>query len=601
MIVASGLLLYYICKRWPDDKPSYTEISKHTAISAMWPQDVKDIFKLNPVEDCFDRAGQKDWVYIQHGKLRVRPEHADSVCQYQTIRLTDDYRVALDQKAHTFTDGEPLASDFMLINCTSPTRDAYSKVHSGIKRNEKYPVVSNTTRTLSQHNKLTNVLILGVDGTSKLNWMRNLPKTYSHVVNKMGGIILNKYNAVGDGTVKNLLPFLTGLEDIELPEARTSFPGAKQVDGFPWIWKEFMANGYVSQYSEDLAYYGTFQKRMMGFKHQPTDHYVRPYYLYLDKITPGEYCVGSLPRHKNYLNWMMDFYDVYYDRPKFSFSFHSQLTSESYVDLHKADGDYLQFLQDMQHSGHLDNTLVILMTDHGARYGKLRLTKHGGLEERQPFFAMIFPEWFREKHEQIIRNFKINANRLTTHFDAHATLRHILNFGNSQFVSHDRRGLSLFAEIPENRTCADAGVPFHYCTSWLMTEASVTDEDVVTAGRHILWAIQAQLNDHYDLCSKLTLTRITSAYRLADGATHRGKWYRVAIAVEPSGAMFEATLLCYSSKCEVSSDEISRLTTYGTQSLCIDNKFPHVRLFCYCKHQVVGYSYNTYLVKQSQV
>ena len=47
--------------------------------------------------------------------------------------------------------------------------------------------------------------------------------------------------------------------------------------------------------------------------------------------------------------------------------------------------DYLKKLVD---DGLMDNTLLIVMADHGSRSGKARASDQGKLEERLPFFTL---------------------------------------------------------------------------------------------------------------------------------------------------------------------------------------------------------------------
>ena len=64
-----------------------------------------------------------------------------------------------------------------------------------------------------------------------MSWMRSLPKTHSYFVDHLGGVVLEGYNIVGDGTTQALLPMLTGRTKTELPESRRGFDGATTVDG----------------------------------------------------------------------------------------------------------------------------------------------------------------------------------------------------------------------------------------------------------------------------------------------------------------------------------------------------------------------------------
>lgn len=63
------------------------------------------------------------------------------------------------------------------------------------------------------------------------------------------------------------------------------------------------------------------------------------------------------------------------------------------------------------------------------------------------------------KFTKAFQNLKINAvNRLVSHFDMHSTLMELLNWTDSKPIyegSIKKRSLSVFHEIPANRTCDD--------------------------------------------------------------------------------------------------------------------------------------------------
>jgi membrane-anchored protein YejM (alkaline phosphatase superfamily) len=114
----------------------------------------------------------------------------------------------------------------------------------------------------------------------------------------------------------------------------------------------------------------------------------------------------------------------------------------------------------MKKSGNLDNTLLVVMGDHGIRYGAIRKTILGKLEERLPLLSISVPNWFKEKYPDFVRNLQTNTDRLTSPYDLHATLQQILSQSHKKTYSY---GQSLFTEISKSRTCKQAGNPEHFC------------------------------------------------------------------------------------------------------------------------------------------
>jgi leucyl aminopeptidase len=89
------------------------------------------------------------------------------------------------------------------------------------------------------------------------------------------------------------------------------------------------------------------------------------------------------------------------------------------------------------------------------------------------FLFAVFPKSFKQKFPLAVRNFKRNSRRLTTHFDVFETLKDLSNLDanvlNSEKLKKRAedlkeraanlpRGISLFLEIPNERTCDYAGI-----------------------------------------------------------------------------------------------------------------------------------------------
>ena len=159
------------------------------------------------------------------------------------------------------------------------------------------------------------------------------------------------------------------------------------------------------------------------------------------------------------LNGIKDVYTVYPDIPKFSFMWHTEYSHETYDAVQVADTDIRKFLEKMKNRKHLENTLLMVVSDHGARFRNMRHTTQGKLEERMPFVALRFPEWFRNKYPKAMENLRDNVKRLTTPFDIHETLKEIIDFTSSQGGENTlgKRGMSLFKSVPATRSCHDAG------------------------------------------------------------------------------------------------------------------------------------------------
>lgn len=100
------------------------------------------------------------------------------------------------------------------------------------------------------------------------------------------------------------------------------------------------------------------------------------------------------------------------------------------------------------------SNLSIISGDHGARIGSLRNSMQGSLEERLPWLSIVLPKWFNKKYPDMTKNLKHNQDVVTTAFDVHATLRHLMTFPK---IAPGQKTQSLFSKIVPHRSCADAG------------------------------------------------------------------------------------------------------------------------------------------------
>ncbi|GAB1603566.1 uncharacterized protein LOC115216652 [Argonauta hians] len=569
--------------------------------------DIMKFFSKLPDLKC---NKEENWIYVRKGVFVKSPEilkkYRNFTCDLTPIlRGADDYEIKDGKVIKNIQDGDLIPSDFFRISCKS-NKTKYENIHSAIAKRKLIYKRLKKAKPPPDMLKL-NVLMLGIDSVSHMTWLRQLPKSYEYFT-QLGGMVLDGYNIVGDGTPQALLPILTGKTEWELPEARRGKPNARTVDGHPWIWKHFKDAGYVTQYGEDAPHIGTFTYRMLGFKDQPTDHYFRTYFLEASKhfSKNKKLCLGSEPRHKIFIDWMKHFVQMYDSVPMFSFLFYSECSHEDNNMIQYLDKDLLSFLTYMKLSKALNNTILILMADHGARFSRVRQSVQGKLEERMPYFSFLFPKWFSKKYPDAYNNFKINTKRLTTPFDIHETFIHLLNFKDFKQATTSTRGISLFNEIPKTRSCQDADIESHWCACLNWKPVSTKNNTIIKAAQKAVSFLNSFTSKHRSKCQEFHLQNITDArilkankqmLKFKQSSDHDGRYadlsantiekeylIQLTFYVKPGNGLFEITIThqVSSDKYIVKEKEISRINKYGSAPDCIAKKYPHLRQFCYC-------------------
>ena len=579
---------------------------------------VASSIRISPTLKCPTSLGD-DWVTVIDGKINISTDalskHGNIACVYTPIRHSgySDFKIVLGKAVSNVSTGYSVTDDFFEMHCIAKDKTVYNQVHSTIIRQSlvEQPKKAPGEPGMSG-SKPVNILIFGLDSTSRMMWLDRLKRTHDYLVDVLGAVVLEGYNIVGDGTPAALLPILTAKNETELPEARRGHAGVKPVDGHPWIWKQLNNAGYATQYGEDLPTIGTFHYRMLGFNKPPVNHYTRPFFLRMADKKLNNMCFGSIPMHVNVMNWIREFFKAYKDEPKFSFLFLSALTHDEPLKVNAAvDNDIRTFLRKLNEGGYLDNTLVILMADHGARFSKLRKSVQGKMEERMPYMAVRLPPSFTKKYASALKNLKTNAHRLTTPFDIHETLVHAVNYETMKVDGLvKQRGLSLLNKVPLQRTCKDAYIALHWCACLKWTKVGLNDKRVLAAAKETVKLINEMTSGHRSLCTALTMSSVVSAEssvphdellrflkssdddgyeaNLNDKMKAEEVHYQISLMTSTSSATYEATVRynVRSGAFSLSLNEISRTDRYGDQPHCVASEHPHLRQFCYCKVQL---------------
>lgn len=496
-----------------------------------------------------------------------------------------------------FNSSVQIHDEFIKVMCKLNNTLLYKDYFSFVPEKKTNHIFEKTKQN-SSTDKL-NLLIIGIDAISRLNLRRQMPHTYSFLTNDFKAIEFIGYNKVADNTFPNLIPILTGLSEAQLTELCWPTTNTK-FDDCPFIWKNFSEAGYITSFAEDSTWMGVFNYLKKGFKHQPTDYYWKTFNYLAEKdighMKPynADLCLGPRPIYVVLLEYMLNFILSMSNKPFFSFFWGTSLSHDNLNFPSLGDDNYLLFLKKLLDTNILNHTILIFISDHGIRWGDIRSTHQGQLEERLPFLFFKFPHWFQEKYSSAVANLRRNARRLTTPYDLHETLKDILNLPKilpnklklRAQNETNKRGISLFLNIPDNRTCATAGISAHWCTCQTSVELKTNSSFVLKVANYIVAKINYLL-EGYKLCSKLKLNKIIDARLMKTDESLKSDLmihdYTLIVQTNPGGGQFEATVRCFS--CNETdplqlTGTISRINIYGNQSNCVTDF--HLKLYCYC-------------------
>lgn len=511
-------------------------------------------------------------------------------CRYKPFyrkASSDDVYFRINEKSISFTNRTNIKKEFIEVWCKYEGKVIYKDVHSfAIKNIEK---IIKETAPVDRYN----LLILGIDTVSRLNFHRTMVQTHKYLQDS-DAIEFEGYNKVGDNTYPNLIPVLSGLTEDEL--SNICYPSeSSHFDDCHFIWNNYSEAGYHTAFIEDAPMLGLFNYLKKGFIKKPTDYYWRPFALFAEE-NYGHYnnlCFGPRLSVQMLLSYAQKFVRTMLHSPYFGFFWETSFTHDYLNFPRLCDGMYEALIKTMKNEGLLERTILVLLSDHGIRWGGIQNTHQGRMEQRLPFLFFVLPKHFKEKYTLAAFNMKLNTKRLTTPFDLHETMIDLLNTEKltdekihektikKEYL--DARGISLFLPIHGNRTCQTAGIEPHWCTCHqtkkLATNNSLAFRVAYTTVDHINYL----LTNHIQ-CAKLTMSKlmdlsidIPASFGETD-PKHQAD-YTVVVQTHPGGGQFEATVR-NTPKGFYVAGVVSRNNLYGNQSFCIDDV--HLKLYCYC-------------------
>ncbi|XP_050507573.1 uncharacterized protein LOC126885184 [Diabrotica virgifera virgifera] len=484
-----------------------------------------------------------------------------------------------------FEDSVEIKFSYVKVKCSTFFSNVYSNVHA-------------TTLPVSKKSKkpgekpVFSIMLLGIDSMSKSNIERTMPETYKWAEQNM--VSLKGYNKVGDNTFPNLMAILTGYN---MDQLSTFCNRTIKLNHCRFIWDKFKESQYMTAYAEDECKINTYHFDRPGFLEEPTDYYYRPYFLAAEDLSvvmreDMTYCTGPETSGERILNSAKDFAVTFKDVPSFGLFWSNSYSHDSINMPRVMDKPLLQLLSDTEFNNALNNTVLIFFSDHGFRFGDVRFTHTGWVEERLPFIYFRFPDHFKRTYAEEYNNLITNTNRLTSPYDVHNTLQYILNISNNSYVPLWSEGCqrcqTLFTEIPENRTCKDAGISQHWCTCNGHTYIKPTHPKVTEVSKFVVNQINNILHttDGGSLCADYTLSKVITS-GVSEPYWNEGHkhvhYFLVMLETSPK-ASFEATVEAAYDGVDKSFKllgDISRIDRYEPVTGCIKND-GYLKKFCYC-------------------
>jgi membrane-anchored protein YejM (alkaline phosphatase superfamily) len=122
-------------------------------------------------------------------------------------------------------------------------------------------------------------------------------------------------------------------------------------------------------------------------------------------------CLGYLPNDQMIINYLESALDAATASrtPYFTLSWATKVSHNDINGISFLDVSYANFLNRIIAKGYLNNTILIVMGDHGYRYGEFRETVVGYFEQNLPNMWIRLPPRIQQRFPHWQRSLEINA------------------------------------------------------------------------------------------------------------------------------------------------------------------------------------------------
>ena len=332
-----------------------------------------------------------------------------------------------------------------------------------------------------------NILNIILDGTSRSNFIRELPRT----VNVLEEIELDqkrtmfkkpskhrvfqffRYNTVGHSSRENIFALENGLKispafmknyfeetsgNFEKDEpARQqkllteTLIGAKEGDSSKLIthniWNIAKQLGYVTMFTSSECPYikvkDPNKKKLMDTSSHLFNAWHRADHnllslaceKHLFKSSNNRKCLGSKDLFEHMFDYTTDFFAKYPGTARFAtIHFEESKHIRSRTLMNALDISLARFIVDITKEH--PHTLIVLSSGNGISHGPFYVTDVGQKEHQLPLLNLVVPEHLQLRHKDIFTNLARNQQQLVTPFDLYASLAHFMLFPQVELPAH---------------------------------------------------------------------------------------------------------------------------------------------------------------------
>jgi hypothetical protein len=358
--------------------------------------------------------------------------------------------------------------------------------------------IPNTSRSVgkSHHDDdvapRSNILVVLLDPISRSHFHRVMPQSVA-TLHEEDFIEFERYTAVGPNSGPNQAALYSGIPLSNRDGINHDLTGDNV-----WLWDRLRANGYTTLKAED----GCIENSNMIKSLKPNTTHgdaLSGVFCYDAFARPN--CIGPDRTSTLLFNYGEQFITVYEERRKRKLKTQRQRAKAKssssnnnddntnrhyswasflhFIDSHEdtmvlaalVDDGLSQFIRNVQSQGYLDNTVLVVTSDHGLHYGPFYQSKQGRREATEPILYIRIPVAMKDFIDMNV--LEQNSHLWTTPFDVHETLLALTQTSigldsptsASPSVSR-RRGSSLTRPLPKSRErCIDVHdlIPSKYC------------------------------------------------------------------------------------------------------------------------------------------